>query len=140
MASKEPEAKKDLIMIEGVEYVPLPKGYQRAIFAESGIINKYYEDTLDKIYNAMKDHKVYYDETMAQCNYPVKDIIPSKEIIRQHIMTLDAFLYGWFALNIIKRTDDNGKDVLWATKHSFNLIDDFIEDISNKKTPRVLRS
>lgn len=118
-------------------FIPMPNNLFMDIYSKSGNINKYYQDTIDKIYEAMKAHKKYYDDTMAECHYPVKDIIPNKKIIRDHIFTLDAFLFGWFALEV--RNDKDNPNKKWMTECSIPLIRDFLEDVTNKKTPRILR-
>ena len=126
-----------LQIVGSKRFRPLPEGFYRAIYSRDGVVAKYYENTVDKIYEAMKAHKKYYDDTMAECGYPVKDIIPDKKIIREHIFTLDAFLFGWFAMEVMPDPSIRGKK--WATENSFPLVQEFILDVMQKKTPRVLR-
>lgn len=137
----EEDIKAGILMKEGTKrFVPMQPDLYYHIYNPQGIINKYYQDTIDKIYEAMKAHKVYYDETMAQCNYPVKDIIPTKDIIRNHIFTLEAFLFGWFALEVrFEKQPNSRQPKVWYTEVSKQLIRDFVEDVVGKKTPRILR-
>ncbi|MDO5115242.1 MAG: hypothetical protein Q4D58_04015 [Synergistaceae bacterium] len=131
----EEEDDEDGWNVNNRKYIPLPQELLIQLGGK-GCIRKYYEQTVDKIYEAMCAHKVYYDKQMARCGYPIKDIIPTKEQIRNHIFDWDSFLFGWFAFEIKNREGDAR---LWCPEDSLPLMNTFIEDVSSGKQPRILR-
>lgn len=124
-----------LLIREGKRFVPLPHDIYKEAYMKSGTLRKYYESLVDKIYDAGVAHKKYYDDTMAAAGYLVKDIIPTKKQIHEHIFTFDAFLFGWFALQVI--WDENQR--CWGSEGTFGLVYDFIEDVNAGREPRALR-